>query len=81
MKAILVSLAVVVAGCNSGTWVDGTWLVGCDMQKKTAEAKGAEAENGKKAMEMEAHAICRKAGKAFTGDLRCENNVGQVKCK
>jgi len=32
-------------------------------------------------MEMEAHAICRKARKAFTGDLRCENNVGQVKCK
>ncbi len=43
--------------------------------------EGSRRGDGKKAMEMEAHAICRKARKAFTGDLRCENNVGQVKCK
>ena len=63
---------------GGGNWVDGTWLVGCEAQTEAAKTNALGKDN---MMTMEAHAICRKAGKAFTGDFRCENKVGQVKCK
>ena len=70
-----------LCACDSGNWVDGTWMVGCDVQKESANADAAKAANAKQAIDLEAHAICRKAGKAFTGDVRCESGKGQVKCK
>ncbi|MEO8900116.1 MAG: hypothetical protein ABI627_01210 [Polyangiaceae bacterium] len=70
-----------LSACDSGTWVDGTWMVGCELQKEIANGDSAKAAAAKQGMDLEAHAICRKAGKAFTGDIRCENGTGQVKCK
>ncbi len=67
-----------MSACDSGTWVDGTWAVGCEAQ---AEAKKADALGNDNFMTAEARAICRNAGKAFTGEFRCENGNGQVKCK
>ena len=71
-------------GCDGGNWVDGTWAVGCDVQDQVAHPAAADVtkvEGAKKMMTMEAQAICRQAGKAFTGDFRCSNGSGQVKCK
>ncbi|MEP7050774.1 MAG: hypothetical protein ABJB12_10490 [Pseudomonadota bacterium] len=72
---------LLLGACDSGTWVDGTWMVGCEVQKEMAKADASTAAAAKQGMDLEAHAICRKAGKAFTGDVRCENGTGQVKCK
>jgi hypothetical protein len=81
-------LLFAAAGCDGGNWVDGSWAVGCDAQTQIAKAADskdpaevAKAEAGQKFMVMEARATCSKSGKAFTGDFRCENGSGQVKCK
>jgi hypothetical protein len=87
MKILLRSLCGICVvllsfvACDSGTWVDGTFLVSCEVQAEVAKADPVKAAEAKKGMEFEAHAICGKAGKAFTGDIRCQNGAGQVKCK
>jgi hypothetical protein len=73
-------LATIAIGCNSGTWVDGgailsAGLCGPDKDKLASRPDTAEG------IKVWARAACGKAGKAFTGDTRCENGSGQVKCK
>jgi hypothetical protein len=68
----------------------------CDPKGSIAEAVKASHNLGVKALEetpeqvrqdaeqmvkLQAQGICGQAGGAFTGDTRCENGAGQVKCK
>ncbi|HEX3775630.1 MAG TPA: hypothetical protein VHV51_14260 [Polyangiaceae bacterium] len=83
-----IAFSLMATGCDSGNWVDGSWLVGCQAQSEIAKladskdpAEVAKAETAKQGMTLEARATCSKSGKAFTGDFRCENGSGQVKCK
>ena len=87
-RVFLLAFAWLAAGCDSGNWVDGSWLVGCQAQSEVAKAADskdpaevAKAETAKQGMTLEARATCSKSGKTFTGDFRCENGAGQVKCK
>jgi hypothetical protein len=78
--AVLV-LGMVACACNSGHWVDGDPMISaiaCDAKELAAANKDPAARGGLKA---DAQAICRNAGMAYTGDLRCEDGSGQVKCK
>lgn len=81
LRLALFAFGSVVCACNSGRWVDGDPMISalaCDAKQMDALAKDPTASAGVK---FDAQAICRHAGMAYTGDLRCENGSGQVKCK
>jgi hypothetical protein len=99
MKAPLLISVVLVAGCNSGHWVDVPILNGYLCNKDEAIASqtkllsqpvsgsipGLTPDQVKKDLEdgltLQGQQACGKAGGTFSGDSRCENGAGQVKCK
>jgi hypothetical protein len=79
--ALVLSLGLLGSACNSGRWVDGDPVISqalCDSKQMEQIAKDP-ASSG--FIKLDAQAICRHAGLAYTGDTRCEGGSGQVKCK
>jgi hypothetical protein len=69
--AVVALAACLVSGCGGGSWVDFP-LGDCgnlELIKKNENAQTM------------VRAVCSNVGKAFTGDVRCENNAVQIKCK
>jgi hypothetical protein len=74
---VMLSISACISGCNNGNWKDAGILLAssiCD-PKLASDKEGQAAVNGFARLE------CGKLGKTFTGDYRCEDGAGQIKCK
>ena len=78
-KLIINGLVIaVLAGCSCGKWVDvGSFAVGAGCKELEDMKKPA----NKEAMMFVARQTCSVSGGAWTGDIRCEKDAVQVKCK
>ncbi len=95
IAGIVLAAGLPCAGCDNGHWVDASLMLTgaiCDYKTtvqnwtKPTQLMGVSMKTGteddlKEFMLTEERAICSKSGGAFTGDTRCENGGGQVKCK